>query len=802
MKIRALFIIHCSLFIACTARMLAEGNMTSFANQHGAINNNQYNLLMNPDRGPAMGSGGTAAANFGNCDALIQRCATPKCGNGGCTDMGIAVPIVAGCVERSEECKKHGDALIQAIAAQIVASNTAKASNQQAALAQQTAAMQAAQSSQQMEAINTQMQQMQQQMAMQQAESAAQMQAALAQQQAASEAMMAQAAAAQQASAPAASIGMTPVVQSLAEGGISADVIARQQIAGQVMSSLDGVNASLSSLKKTVQDVSEYAGCDRNATSCTGPKRIAAFRKKAENFFGTYDDVVDSLEDALLTAMAAGIDVTDIFMMLTNQCTTWAKYLCQGTNGAPFYYCVEGARPEIEFITDANDPRGQRGQEWLRNPPSECRSYDWHCTLGSSPKSACKKIPNPTCQSVGLFRNDDRSAVQQNWIQAYGEDQTNTRLACISDGLMQSGIFARSAKRKKANDFDIDALEMVILQDAPANAKSQPGGQHEAFGYCAVTNVGELRQRAMARKYVTNTTAIMTAESKKTQLEKDIATERARLVGIEETQRAAATRGDMETAGRLQRDITNINNNISRLNEELNTATADHTASVKGSVGAILVKDLGSQTKCNDTDDLETCYANQYYAMCSTHAYNVGKASNDEIEDRTDLNEVIALKATIIVQQLKKQNDYLASIVKQMKSQLQKAVMVANAEAAGAPSSSVQISNSAGGPVNCGGSRADVISCVSNNVQKLKSMSTSDFKKACENMKFALRGAGVKESDYDFKINKDEKGQNGKDICSFTSSNERDNAIYYISGVVQHLRDTETTMSRGGGMSK
>ena len=135
----------------------AGSNLTAWNGGSGATNNNNWNSLMNNRSGSVIDS--APAADFGNCNALILRCAQPKCATGGCTTMDITVPIVTGCVMDNETCKKHGDQLIQTISAQLVANSNAKV--QQAQLEAQHAAAQAAaaQSSQQMQQMQAQMQQ-------------------------------------------------------------------------------------------------------------------------------------------------------------------------------------------------------------------------------------------------------------------------------------------------------------------------------------------------------------------------------------------------------------------------------------------------------------------------------------------------------------------------------------------------------------------------------------------------------------------------------------------------------------------
>ena len=97
-------------------------NLTAF-NPSGANNNNNWNSLINSRNA----AGTPATADFGNCNALIMRCAQPKCATGGCTSMDVTSAIVSGCVQSNDACKQYGNDLVQYISAQLVASSTAKA---------------------------------------------------------------------------------------------------------------------------------------------------------------------------------------------------------------------------------------------------------------------------------------------------------------------------------------------------------------------------------------------------------------------------------------------------------------------------------------------------------------------------------------------------------------------------------------------------------------------------------------------------------------------------------------------------
>lgn len=93
-----------------------------------------------------------------------------------------------------------------------------------------------------------------------------------------------------------------------------------------------------------------------------------------------------------------------------------------------------------------------------------------------------------------------------------------------------------------------------------------------------------------------------------------------------------------------------------------------------------------------DTED----YVDSKLALCSTHVFNIGMDKNPESDvDRQFMKDVIALKTTIMTQQMKKQYDYLDAMVRRFKTQLQKSVLQTKLQASGAgggSGSSVDIS--------------------------------------------------------------------------------------------------------------
>lgn len=478
-------------------------NLTAFTGNTGALNNNMWNAQVNPSAAVA------PKADWGNCNAVIMRCAQPKCASGGCTNMDVAFAIANGCVQANAGCKSHGSALAEYIAGQLVASsNAAMMGAQQQMAMQQAAAEQAAgaAAAQQMQdmqyQMQSQMQDMQAQMAAQAQESAARMEAAL---EAQAAAQAAAAAAAAQPAAPQSfdnegnynNAGAGTAAEIAAAHGISADILVREQASGQILSKLEGVRTQLNATKAAMLDVFTYAGCDANGNNCNGPRRAAAFRQKANKFFDPYEEVLSQVYDALQQAMALGVDVTDIIMMLENSCQIWGMYMCQpgvttlwvkrGTEEVCFpdgsdanKNCVKNPRCQL-LRTLANNEEVQ--QNWL-NPETgvsrevPCKCGEPGCTIerktttGSTTTTACYKI----------------------------DPGANIMVGCASDALQNSRFFKGM---KKEPSLDLEILRQMITADAP-NFKSTRSNDPQLWQYCAVEDPAVLQQAIMTRGVLEN----------------------------------------------------------------------------------------------------------------------------------------------------------------------------------------------------------------------------------------------------------------------------------------------------------
>ena len=404
--------------------------------------------------------------------------------------MEIARPIVSGCVQSNPSCEQYGPDLIKYISAQLVASSTASA-NQAAADAQVAAAQAAAQqSAQQMAAMQQQMSQMQQQMQQQSANTAAQIQAALAQQQAATTQAIADAASANQAAISnvagkmqatnaasaaatttntanlsAGAVDLSAAQQVAAVSGISADLLAREQISGQILTKIENAEVALKSAKAAMETAFAYAGCNSTGSNCTGPKRVSTFKNKAMQFFDPYNDVLDEVYDALILAQSVGVDITDIYMMLNGTCNVWGQYLC--------------AEGQVMHYNKTNCPDGK----------SVAVETNGGTVFGGADCKVGQVVPmsDGGCQLIKMLTSDEE--VQRNWLYPEtGAGGVQVRVGCASEALDNSFLFRN---RKKQADIDIETLQRIIEQDAPeyygssiwADTKTTP--ETDGIIYCA-----------------------------------------------------------------------------------------------------------------------------------------------------------------------------------------------------------------------------------------------------------------------------------------------------------------------------
>ncbi len=645
-ELRTFFKILSTLFLctplAATAAPIAQtvgSNLTQYNGAMGSVVGNQWNNATNPRNNAAKP---TAAADFGNCNSLILRCASPKCSGGGCANMDVAKPIVAGCVNSNATCKKHGDDLINAIAAQLVSDSIAA---QNAAAA--NAAANAAAAEQNNAALQQQLSSMQQQMSQMQQQNSAQinsLQQQLADSQRSNQEAINAATAAAARTTANADTGLTPVQEAAAKSGVSDDVIARATITGQILTSMDGVDSSLNNLKTTMRDAFRYAKCNEiNGNNCSAPKRVAKFRELANKFMEPYDALADNLDDALFTAQSVGVDLGNIYMFFSGSCNRWAEYVCRGdySKGLPVY-CTESrmAVPATAFSPgqpacigscDIKDKKSLSGNGLTRGghdcadgmviPPEDLIACTPNKYLDASSPDISEKILNPDQSSTG-----------------------SVRIGCASDSINNSLIRRRRSSSKNKSGIDIDLLEILLNQKEPSNKLD-----NNAFDYCAITP-----------------------------------------------------------------DNADTVKNILK------------SAVTSKSIGKACCKQFVEQHGCNDDCydlDKDVSYVNRAFALCDTHAWNAGFKDNDEIkksEDREKMNEIIALKTTVIAQQMYKQYATLEQMIKQLKVMLEKEVLKASVQVAGGTSSDTDTTDKVEFSSCSAFDDEEALSCLRDNYAKLQ----------------------------------------------------------------------------------
>ena len=451
----------------------AGSNLTAYnPNSMGSINNNQWNSMMNS----RTGVGTAPTADFGNCNALILRCAQPKCASGGCTSMDVTLPIVNGCVNSNNACKQYGNDLSQSIAAQIVANSNAKANQ----AAQDAAANASAQTSQQMAQMQREMNaQMQQQMQMQNQQTVAQLQAALEEQKQMTAAAQQQVAAAQIAQNEAASSGLTQAQEEAAARGIDSDLIVREQISGQIMSKLENSETALKALKDTMKAAFDYAECDSKGNNCSAPKRVKMFKQKAMEFFEPYNTVLDELYDALITAQAVGVDISDIYMMLNGSCNVWGEYLCDGATSRTV--TVNGENTTIYSWPTYN--KTTCPQDGGKSKPSSEVIGGHQCYDGQviPPEDSRRCTLNRTFSTA-----DEQDELRRDWLEPESADNT-IRIGCASSAIENSSLFRN---RKKQASIDIEVLERIVEQDAPISngnsSRDKAADSKDVLNYCNI----------------------------------------------------------------------------------------------------------------------------------------------------------------------------------------------------------------------------------------------------------------------------------------------------------------------------
>ncbi len=152
---------------------------------------------------------------------------------------------------------------------------------------------------------------------------------------------------------------------------------------------------------------------------------------------------------------------------------------------------------------------------------------------------------------------------------------------------------------------------------------------------------------------------------------------------------------------------------------------------------AILSNDVFAASS-NGCDNADNNYITPELALCSTHVYNIGKTTNqDSASVKQAMRDVVALKSTIMMQQMYKQYQYLDATLSRLKTQLEREILTSQLEVAGASSSdsgssygSITGNNGVAGAENCmtAGLTDDVMNCLSRNLERItNAINSSDI---------------------------------------------------------------------------
>jgi len=690
-------------------------NLTSF-NPNNAYNN-QWATISN---GRYDSNDNIARADFGNCNAVVLRCAQPKCSGGGCTDASVAEQIVAGCVKSNDKCKQYGEDLIKYMTAQLVATSNARVNEQKMALEQakiqadaQAAAAANSQNEQMMAQMQNQMAQMQQQMAQQQEESNRQLQEALAQQQAQSAAALESMKTTATESAKENESGITSYQQEAIERGVSTDVIERKKITGQIMTEIEDSELKLKNVYAAMKNSFDYAKCDNRGNGCSAPTRIKKWRELARGFSEPYTDTLEKVYDAILTAMNVGVDVSQIYAMLSNACNNWAEYLCPGVD--------TDYEINYSYIDEHN--------EIINDAPRVCPKKWEMVSTGTRSGIPPKTIWTTVCRPCTWLKNveSDDPDILLSYVNAEKEANTNQKIvACSANVLEGNTLFAKlSKKRKGSSVVDIEILEKWIDQVESGSAKGiEVSSTNGCKDDTTCKKAGECGACYCGVKYATA-------------------------------------------------DVENILTRAVAKKSVLDFKNNGETLCVKD----LWDKDAGQMVELGK--DEECAYINPVFAICDTHPYNdnigADKYNNENSQIDTakqeEMNRIIGLKITVLSQQMYKQYEYLNATLKRLRIQLEKSVLKANLEAAGGKSNNstygggfdADKSIHIAGAENCSNTMdyESAFNCIQKNASLVVSSVSSDRMKACKQLQSTLkakRWLKVKDEFTDTSCNNVEKG--------------------------------------------
>ena len=104
-------------------------------------------------------------------------------------------------------------------------------------------------------------------------------------------------------------------------------------------------------------------------------------------------------------------------------------------------------------------------------------------------------------------------------------------------------------------------------------------------------------------------------------------------------------------------------------------------------------------------DNPDNDYITAELALCSTHAYNIGEVQNPTGANRELMQEVVAMKTTVIAKQLYKQYEEMELMMRRLKTQLDKSLTLAALKIAAGESGNNGGDDSSSGSYSSSGGR-------------------------------------------------------------------------------------------------
>lgn len=433
-------------------------------------------------------------------------------------------------------------------------------------------------------------------------------------------------------------------------------------------------------------------------------------RELAGAFIEPYDKVVEKISDALDIAQVVGVDLSDIYMMLNNSCNQWGQYMCPGGG----------------MITYDTDPKtGQKGAPTVCTNSLGVDNADYNsCLLDCKMRNTVANVPstqlnvNLTAPNMGGnsltggLSSTPKLEVDQNLVA-----NANTESNCINE----------CASRKGGLKVTADCKPCTLLKLLP--------DKEEVYDMWVNTEGNsQTNQVIVACASSAMKTGLLARHAKR-----------------------------KSGAGVLDLDI--LDEWIKTYESSAAKANEDSTGKAYCSNGTDkndFVKALNSKTILPKTLCKTYTEADGYcegikpeFAICDVHAWNADfKVPLTDTNSIETVREVIGKKVTLIAQQAYKQYDYLAATLRRLKTSLNKSVLSAQLEKAGATTNG---SGSSGGgssrntdntivlagAENCSNKNSldSVYSCIQNNANLIVTAASTNAVKACKQLKETLNAA-------------------------------------------------------------